>query len=133
MRVLGIDYGDKKVGVAITDESGKVAFPKGVFPNDRMLVTEIKNMVVANSVTEIVIGESRNKDGGENEIMKKARRFGDELARDLSVTIHFEPEYYSSQEVRAHTGVFLVDAEAAAIILNSFLSKRHGTPHEYND
>jgi putative holliday junction resolvase len=127
-RVLGIDYGDKKVGVALTDENARIAFPKGVLPNDRMLVTEIKNMISANDVAEIVIGESRNKDGGENEIMKKARRFGDELARDTSVTIHFEPEYYSSQEVRAHTGTFLVDAEAAAVILNSFLSKRHGTP-----
>ena len=129
-KILGIDYGARRIGVAMSDESGKVAFPKAVLPNDKMLVTELKKMIADDGVTEVIVGESKNKDGGENEIMLKVHQLADELARDTAVTIHFEPEYYSSQEVRAHGGStgFLVDAEAASIILNSFLSKRHGTP-----
>ena len=123
---MGIDYGSKRVGVAVTDESGTVAFPKGVLPNDKFLASSVIEMIVSDSVSEVVIGESKDNTGGDNSIARNARAFAQLLERDAGVTIHFEPEYYSTQEVRTHTGTWLVDAEAAAVILNSFLTKRYG-------
>lgn len=128
-RVMGIDYGSKRVGVALTDESGSVAFPKAVFPNDKYLRSTLVEFVAAHQVSEVVVGESRSNAGEENPIARSARSLAEALEADTGVTIHFEPEHYSSQEVRTHTGARHVDAEAAAVILNSYLTKRYGSHH----
>lgn len=126
-RIMGLDYGSKRVGVALTDEDGRVAFPKAVLPNDRFLVSALKELVDAYHVTEVVVGESRANTGEDNPVQRGVRALVRLLEADTGVTIHLEPEFYSSQEVRTHTGAFRVDAEAAAVILNSFLTKRHGS------
>ena len=126
-RVMGIDYGSKRVGISLSDEDGRVAFPKAVLPNDKFLASSLTELIAGHSVSEVVIGESRNNAGEENSIARSARALARVLEADTGVTIHFEPEFWSSQEVRAHTGATRVDAEAATIILNSFLTKRHGS------
>jgi putative Holliday junction resolvase len=128
--MMGIDYGSKRVGVALTDESGSVAFPKATFPNDKALVRNISSLINEMSVKEVIVGQSLDNAGKDNDIAPKARAFAEELKRTLSVTIHYEPEYYTSQEARVHTGLRTVDAEAAAIILNSYITKStHGDIH----
>lgn len=126
-RVMGIDYGSKRVGVSLTDEDGRIAFPKAVLPNDRFLASSLTELIVGNNVSEVVIGESRDNAGQENSIARSARALAQGIEADTGVTIHFEPEFWSSQEVRTHTGASRVDAEAAAVILNSFLTKRYGS------
>ena len=126
-RVMGIDYGSKRVGIAVTDEDGRVAFPKAVIPNDRYLLSTLKEMIEGDSIVEVVLGESKDNAGNDNSVARSARALALQLEADTGVTIHFEPEFWSSQEVRTHTGASRVDAEAAAVILNSFLTKRHGS------
>ncbi|MBU6310757.1 RuvX/YqgF family protein [Patescibacteria group bacterium] len=126
-RLMGIDFGAKRVGVALSDESGKVAFPKAVLPNDRMLVGELVAFAKTYGISEIVMGESKGNRGEDNPIAERARALAAELKRETGAELHYEPEYYSSQEVRMHTGASRVDAEAAAVILNSFLTKRYGS------
>lgn len=126
-RVMGIDYGSRRVGVALTDEDGRVAFPKAVLPNDKFLLSSLKELIEGHGVTELVFGESKDNTGQDNPIAESARSLARMLEADTGVTIHLEPEFWSSQEVRTHTGASRVDAEAAAVILNSFLTKRHGT------
>jgi putative holliday junction resolvase len=129
-RLLGIDYGAKRIGLALSDEDGRIAFPKTVIPNDVQLVSAVSALIREYGVLEVVIGESKDNRGGDNPIAEKARAFGADLARSSGVTIYFEPEFYSSQEVRVHTGSrHDVDAGAAAVILNSFLTKRHEHHH----
>lgn len=128
-RVMGIDYGSKRVGIALTDEAGRIAFPKAVVPNDKFLARTIADLVRGHDVEEVVVGESTDNRGRDNPIARNARALGTDLVRLTGVTIHYEPEFYSSQEVRTHTGGRSVDAEAAAVILNSFLTKRHGDHH----
>jgi RNase H-fold protein (predicted Holliday junction resolvase) len=60
--------------------------------------------------------------------MQGVKRFVAALQQASPVTVHFEPEFYSSLEARKTSGKHLVDAEAAAIILNSFLTRTKGTP-----
>lgn len=124
-KLMGIDYGARRVGVALTDEEGRVAFPKAVFPNDRYLVGTLAELIDGHRVGEVVIGESKDNRGRENPAAKGARKLARTLEADTGVTIHYEPEFYTSQEVRTHTGSHRVDAEAAAVILNSFLTKRY--------
>lgn len=128
MKYLGIDYGTKRVGIAVSDADGLMAFPKAVIPNDLTLMRTVKELIEGEQVGEIVIGESKAHSGADNPIMRDVRRFVSELERETDLLVHFEPEFYSSTEARMlkeQTGmpVHLVDAEAAAVILNSFINR----------
>ena len=123
-KIIGIDYGSKKVGIAISDEGGSIAFPKATLSNDRLLIPAVVELIQKENVTAVIVGDSKNAEGKDNAIMEGARAFALELQKVSSVAVHFEPEFYSSQEARMLTGKTLVDAEAAAIILNSYLDRK---------
>lgn len=125
MRILGIDYGAKRVGVALSDDKGMMAFPKAVLPNDNYLFTEIKNLVKANGVETIVVGESRDYKMAENPIMGKVRPFVEELKRDLDVVVVYEPELLTSHQAAHFQGkTSMIDASAASIILQSYIDRQ---------
>ena len=63
MRILGIDYGSKRVGTALTDDKGMMAFPHEVFPNDAKLIVNLEGLIKEKGVGEIVIGHSLGRDG----------------------------------------------------------------------
>lgn len=125
MRKLGIDFGSKKVGIALTDESGTMAFPHGVWPNDSELLAKVEQLIEAEGVMEIVIGHSKNKDGSDNVVQAKIEEFIGDLTLRLPVPIHLQPEQYSTQEaLRIQGRNDQTDAAAAAIILDSYLTKK---------
>jgi putative Holliday junction resolvase len=68
MRYLGIDYGSKRVGVAVSDESLKFALPVSVVLNTPDLLAEIGKIAAEYATKEIVIGESRKYDMTANKI-----------------------------------------------------------------
>lgn len=140
MRFLGIDYGAKRVGIAVSDETGKLAFPYSVIANDGKLlekITAIIEKLVPRSDSEvrdkieIVMGESTNFQGEPNEIMKEIKEFKKELEEEIrdkgkmGVEIHFEPEFLTSQQAKQIQGENKMhDASAAAIILQSYLDRK---------
>ena len=131
MRILGIDYGTKKVGIAISDDTASLAFPKAVLRNSHTLVGEIKSTITSNDVKEIVVGQSLNADGEENLLMKDIKRFISLLEKEIGLEIHLEPEFFTSDEARkgikkGEVSTHMVDAAAAALILQRFLDKRTG-------
>jgi putative Holliday junction resolvase len=127
MRLLGIDFGRKKVGIALSDEDQEIAFPKIVYPNDKKLVERIVDYCVGNSVAGIILGESKNFKGEDNPIMKDILKFKAKIERASSLPVHMEPEFMSSSEagkMRAEgDSEEMIDASAAAIILQSYLDK----------
>lgn len=124
MRYLGIDYGSKRVGIAISDESGALAFPKGVFENTTRLVTQLAEMIKNEGVIVVVIGESKDYKGKPNLIMKKIVPFKKKLEEVTGVTTVFQSEVLTSQEAsRIQGDNALNDASAAAIILQSYLDQ----------
>jgi putative holliday junction resolvase len=126
MRYMGIDYGSKNVGISLSDEGGSLAFPKEVLSNDAMLVPRILDMLKAERVGEVVIGHSLNNQGEENPIMKGARKLGDVIKERAILPVFLEPEFYSSQQAERIQGDHdILDASAAAIILNSYLQKKN--------
>ncbi|MDE2079162.1 MAG: Holliday junction resolvase RuvX [Patescibacteria group bacterium] len=123
-KYLGIDYGSKRCGLAVSDDTGSVAFPRDTLKTDSALVPSIIDMVRAEHVGIIVIGESKDKDGKDNPVMGGARELARELEQALAVVVRFEPEYYSSVEARKSGMQSFVDAQAAAIILNRYLERQ---------
>lgn len=125
MRFLGIDYGGKRVGIAISSEDNRLAFPKKVLPNDRNLVKAISDFCLANRVSKIILGESTNFAGEPNPIMKKVLVFKERLEKISGLPVHFEPEFMTSQEAgRIQGEKDSIDASAAAIILRSYLDRQ---------
>jgi putative Holliday junction resolvase len=132
MRYLGIDFGTRKVGLALSDESGRMGFPHASIPNDGKLIDYVREIVKTKKVSVVVIGDSRDFSGKENEVMAKAKVFAALLEDTAEVTVEWEPETMTTQEARRdpegmYTGSHAaVDASAAAIILTSYLS--HANP-----
>jgi putative Holliday junction resolvase len=122
---MGIDYGHKKVGIALSDESGSMAFPHGVYPNDATLFKKIISLIEEKNVSEIVIGHSLNKDGKENKIHASVEELMMQITLELGLPVHLEPEQYSTQQaIRIQGKNASTDAAAAAIILDSFITKK---------
>jgi len=124
MRYLGIDYGTKRVGLALSDESGVMAFPHSVLENNANLLKSILSIIEEEEVKVVVIGHSIDKDGKENVIHEEVKELITELTLETGLPVHLEPEQYSTQEAITIQGRNKqTDASAAAIILNSFLTK----------
>ena len=122
---MGIDYGHKNVGVAFSDESGCMAFPYGVIPNDAQLFKKILALIEEKAVSEIVIGHSLNKDGKENKIHSSVEELMMQITLELGLPVHLEPEQYSTQQaIRIQGKTASTDAAAAAIILDSFITRK---------
>ena len=125
---LGIDWGEKKIGVAIADSETRMAFSLVTLPNDAKLLDALREVIEARMVREIVIGipshvnRDRVEYGGEKLGMRLAERF--------HLPIHFENEMFTTKMARAELIARGVrghldaqdDREAARIILESFLA-----------
>jgi len=134
-KLLGIDYGSKRVGVAVSDEEGNLAFPKVVLENSGNLAQAIADIYKKEDAHGVVMGESKDYKGRANEVMKDIVALKDVLERELSMEVHMEPEYMTSMQAarlpeRMRRGQEYaqgkndkLDASAAAIILQSFLDK----------
>lgn len=128
MRLLGIDFGRKRVGIALSNEEQKIAFPKTVFPNDKKLVGLITDYCKENKVGGIVLGESKNFKGEDNPVMKDILKLKKKIEEATSLLVFLKPEFMTSSEaerMRAEgDGKEMLDASAAAIILQSYLDKQ---------
>ena len=131
MRLLGIDYGSKRVGLSLTDDKGMMAFPHVVVPNDQALLPYIEALVVREKVSTIVVGHSLSHAGSPNAVHSRVEEFIQDLTLHTGMPIELEPEQYTTQEaIRFQGRNEKTDASAAAIILNSYImrmqnSKQH--------
>lgn len=124
MKLLGIDYGAKRVGIAITDDGGTLAFAKAVLSTGPELVSEIAHLCAIEKVQGVVIGESKNFAQEENPIMKAVHELKKTLEEECKLPVYFEPELMTSMEAQHIQGQNdMSDASAAAIILQSYINR----------
>lgn len=124
-RILGVDFGTKKVGIAVSDKDGNFALPKVVLQNDKDLMHNLEKIINEENIGEIVVGESLDYKGKENIVMEGVRSFVNEIKKRLDLKVTFEPEFLTSSQVRSTQGDSkMIDASAAALILQSFLDKK---------
>ena len=122
-RILGIDYGTKKIGFALSDDGQKLAFPKTVQPNVWEYVRDaVRDFILKENVSEIVIGLPVGLNAHETELSKEVRNFAENLKGEFSLPIHFENEVYSSAQIKTEESApeHKIDASSAALILQSF-------------
>ena len=125
MTILGIDFGTKRVGVAISDTTETLAFPKDTFQNNSELIASIADICKKETIRMIVLGQSLNLKGEENLVMEDIRKFKVEIEENIKLPVIFQQEYFSSFEAGRFQGITGgLDASAAAIILQRFLDKK---------
>ena len=130
MRYMGIDYGTRRIGIALSDVSGSMAFPESVMENHGLVAVaqEILAMCALKNVGTIVLGESKNFRGEANAVMGDITELKRVLEKEIPV--RYENETFTSAEAsRGAPSEGLLDASAAAIILNTYLVRmRTGSP-----
>lgn len=140
-RFIAIDYGTKRIGVAISDENRTLAFPKEIVPNDRHTFHRLGAIIESENISEIVVGESVDFSGKLNALSGRIEVFILELGEKFGLPVHKQKEFLTSVEARkagtgkkdltpsqAHSKVKQmksgrVDASAAALILQRYLDK----------
>ena len=136
MRILGIDFGLKRVGLALTDGTGAMAFPyRTVVRTTReALFAELLGVIESEGVEEIVVGLPLLLDGGDSMTTRQARNFAASLGRRTEVPIVLVDERLSSaaaEEELVEAGLTkrskrkpVLDQQAAVRILETHLDQR---------
>ena len=135
MIILGLDYGSKTVGVAITDALGLTVLPVTTIKRDResklrKTLAEIEALVEERKVEKIVLGLPLNMDGTEGERVEHTREFAEKLRLRVTVPIEFADERLTTMEaaeILDENGIprceqkKVIDQVAAQLILEQYL------------
>jgi len=129
MRVLGIDYGDKKIGLAFGESETKVALPLDVIPNrGEDTIKELARKISLEDIEQVVIGAPISKGGHHGpEQLEKTRVFIEKIKAAVSVPVFEEDEAYTTAEsirLKREEGAEAdEDALAAMLILEQFFGR----------
>lgn len=103
MKILGIDYGSKRVGIAISDEE-KIAFPFVILNNDLSLNDKIIEICENEKISSMVLGESLNSSGIKNKIMGSVEEFKKNIEMATDIPVYYEKEFMTSLFARGGGG-----------------------------
>lgn len=122
MKYLGVDYGEKRVGIAVSDAAGSIAFPRETLANER-LVAQLVECAAREGADAFVVGDTRASGGRENAVTAQVDDLMRELAQASGKPVHAASELHSSIEASRYApeGKTHDDAAAAAVILQRFL------------
>lgn len=100
MRLLGIDFGEKRVGLAISDDGERVATPLATIArsSDSQVVAEILSIVAQEQIGGIIIGEPRRHDGSRGDAARRVHSFSHKLHRASGLTIQLSDELLTTRE-----------------------------------
>lgn len=134
MKIMSIDYGDVRTGVAISDIRGILASPLCVIKESYQpkLVDKIIELINENKIEKIVVGLPRNMDGSYGYRCDDCKSLGQAIGEKINIDIEFEDErlttvmahnILSDNNVRGAKRKQTVDAVSAVMILQSYLDK----------
>lgn len=138
MRVLGIDLGSRRIGLAVSDTTGTVASPLSVLARSRSRRhdhAEIARIVREEEVEAIVVGLPLNMDGSRGPAARSASAEADDIATVTGVPVHLQDERLTTvtaervlreANMRAEDRRGVVDKVAAAVLLQTWLDSRGG-------
>jgi putative Holliday junction resolvase len=128
-RLLALDLGTKRVGVAVSDELRLTVRPVTILERRswKHLLSEVTKQIESLDAAGLVVGLPLNMDGSEGAAAAEARRLAENFRRSLSVPVYVHDERLTTEEAKLRTSTSAevpLDAEAAAVILQDFLSTR---------
>jgi putative holliday junction resolvase len=134
MRSLGIDFGEKRIGLAISDPDGRIAVPLTTLErrNDRSALRQIAEIARREGVERLVLGDPVDLEGRRGPAAERAHRFGERLAASTGLPLERVGETLTSVEAAARlrqAGIGArwepgrIDAVAAQILLQEVLDR----------
>jgi len=138
MRILAVDHGEKRIGLALSDPTATIASPLKIVRHTSRLIDAalVAELAMQHEVGLIVVGQSYDEDGNPNPAGRRAGRFADELRNQTQIPIVMWDESHSTQVARAariELGVSRKkraghqDEFAAVVILQSYLEAMRGS------
>lgn len=135
MRILAVDHGEKRIGLALSDPTVTIASPLTVIKHVSRLLdaAQVANLANENEAGLIVIGQSFDEEGNPNLAGRRAAKFAEALKEQTSIPIELFDESFSTQDARAtriEMGVSRkkraghMDELAAVMILRSYIESR---------
>ena len=133
MRIMGLDFGDKRIGVAVSDPTGLIAQGLAVLERGKSLKADllrVRDLAEKNEVETIVIGLPRNMDGSLGPQAEKVRMFGQKLAGLLDLPVKYWDERLTTMaaeklliqaDVSRARRRKVIDKMAASLILQGYL------------
>jgi len=131
MKILAIDYGKKRVGLAVGDTETKLALPYGVLSgrSSEILLEQLQKIILEEDIGTIVLGEPFNVSGANSQQTDTSRAFAQFLQGNISVPVVLFDERFTSQ--RADTAKNMVEGSktrsrdelAAMFLLQDYLEK----------
>ena len=130
-RILAIDYGETRVGLALSDPLRIISSPYKVIKNDENLIFNIKTIIKEKNVGKVILGLPYNLKGEYSKKTTEVKEFGDRLKKKLSVPLEYMDERYTTVEANEELKRLgysvkesreVVDKIAASIILKSYLN-----------
>jgi putative holliday junction resolvase len=134
-RIAGIDYGTKRIGIAVCDELHISVKPVAtVFTDKENFMDEICNLLRSERVEAIVVGKPDTYDGQKTEFHEKIKTFGNEIQERLKSDVFYTDESFSSLQAASFMVSFgikkkdrakkgMLDRYAAVVILQQFLNE----------
>ncbi len=134
MKLLAVDYGAKRIGLALGDSEGGIVVPFKVIQNGKNTLEEIKNLVREKRIDRIIVGLPLTMRGKEGQRAKEVRGFVEKLKEHISnVDVVLFDERFSTQEALRRLETYspakakrLKDMYSAAVILEDYLQSGNG-------
>jgi putative Holliday junction resolvase len=132
-RLLALDIGEKRIGVAISDESRLLARPLTTITrtSKREDFETIARLIAEHGIARVIIGRPWTRRGEEGPQAQRVRRYVEALSATVRMPIEYQDERYTSLEAEEKLGAQrkprakgAIDAAAAAIILQDYLNQR---------
>lgn len=130
-KILAIDYGERKIGLAISDELGLCANPYGVLRNTSDIVKKIKEIIINNKIKKILVGIPHWDKP--SKIIDKIQKFVENLKIEIDIEIELVNEFYSTkiakEKIRSTGKKYKkvkhkIDSYAACVILQEYLDSQ---------
>jgi putative Holliday junction resolvase len=128
-RVMALDYGAVRCGVAVSDPSGTLATPMPVVDRagTRKGLGRLADLIAASEVERVVVGLPLTMSGDEGPQAAETRDFAERLARRVSVPVELYDERLTTVQAGRSGGATDLDSRAAAHLLEAFLDSRRTT------
>ncbi len=124
MRYIGLDFGTKRIGVAVSDGDGKLAFARTIIDASGDVRSALNEIISEEPTAGIVVGVPIGFSGQESEMAEQARAFASSL-ESLGIPIFLENEILTSSASRTlRPDVDHIDAGASALMLQGFLDRK---------
>ncbi len=139
MRILAVDHGQKKLGLALSDETGMLARPLEIIAHKSKIIdaAQVSERAAAHGAERIIVGVSYDEAGDPNQAGRRAMNFAETLRQQTELPIELWDESLTTQDARAariasgsprKKRAGHLDDVAAAVLLQNFLDNHTITP-----